>query len=63
MISPDSINKLKVLTIEDGLNLTDQELLEMATKLLNLVETVYKPIKKEWLEEVVSQKINHSSKV
>jgi len=63
MISTKAMEKLKVLTLEDGLNLTDQEILNMAIKLLNLVETVYKPIKKEWLEEVVSQKINSSTKI
>lgn len=58
MISTKAMEKLKALTLEDGLHLTDQELLEMGTKLLNLVETVYKPVKKEWLNEVRDQKIN-----
>lgn len=52
MIDGKSLEELRALTLEDGLHLTDQELLAMGTSLLNLVEAVYKPIKKEWFDEI-----------
>ena len=52
MISQKALKKLRKLTEKDGLHLNDEELLTMGTNLINLVEAVYEPIKKEWLREI-----------
>ncbi len=56
MISKEALEEYKKIFKEDyGVELPDQEALEPATRLLHFVELVYKPIKKEWLENEKEQ--------
>jgi hypothetical protein len=52
MISEESLKKLKAITLDKGLNLTEEEVLAMGTSLFNLASTVYKPIRKEWVDKL-----------
>jgi len=48
MLSEDFLKQLKTFTLEDGLHLSDPEILDMGTSLISLMETIYKPLKREW---------------
>ncbi|MFA7170141.1 MAG: hypothetical protein WC178_04825 [Candidatus Paceibacterota bacterium] len=52
MFNKKSLQKLRDLAEADGYHMTDEELLEMAVSLYSLIETVYRPIKKEWLGKI-----------
>lgn len=48
MISKEALEKFKKIYKEKfGKNLADQDALEQATKLLNLMKTIYKPMTKK----------------
>jgi len=48
MISEKALKEFKAIYKKEcGIDLPDSEALELATKLLNLVETIHKPITKE----------------
>ena len=52
MISEKALQEFKpIYKKKTGNDISDQDALESATKLLTLVNAVYRPIKKEWLEE------------
>jgi len=52
MISEKALQEFKAIyKKKTGNDISDQDALESATKLLTLVNAVYRPIKKEWLEE------------
>lgn len=52
MFDPQALQELRKLNEKRGLFLSDEELLDMAESLLGLVETVYRPIKQEWIDEL-----------
>ena len=53
MISKESLDKFKAIYKKEfGKDLNDQDALELATKLLRLVELIYKPMTKEDYEMV-----------
>lgn len=52
MISDKALKEYKAIYKEKfGEDLDDQTAMEQATKLITLVDAVYRPIKKEWLDE------------
>lgn len=52
MISDQALQELKeVFLKERGCSPKDEELVEFGTKLLTLFDVVYRPIKKDWLDE------------
>lgn len=52
MFSEKSLQELRSIIESDGYHVDDEELFRAALSLYNLVGTVYRPIKKEWLEEL-----------
>ena len=53
MISEKELKKFKAIYKKEfGIELSDQDALESATKLLRLVEIIYKPMTKEEYERV-----------
>jgi hypothetical protein len=53
MITKEDLEKFKALYKKHfDKELTDQEALDQAIKLLTIVDIVYRPIKKEWLDEL-----------
>lgn len=52
MFSEKSLQELRNIIESDGYHVDDEELFQAAISLYNLVGAVYKPIKKEWLEEL-----------
>ncbi len=52
MISKEALEEFKAIyKKKTGKDISDQDALESAIKLLTLVKAVYRPIKKEWLDE------------
>jgi hypothetical protein len=52
MVSKEALQEFKKIWREQfGEEVSDAEALEQATKLLTLMNAVYRPIKKEWVEE------------
>jgi hypothetical protein len=52
MVSEKALQEFKKIWIEEfGEEITDQKALDEATTLLSLFDAIYRPIKKEWLEE------------
>ena len=52
MISKQALDDFKTKWKKEfGQDITDQYALEQATNLLTLMKAVYRPIKKEWLDE------------
>ncbi len=57
MISKDELEKFKAIyRKKTGKNISDQDALESATRLLNLVKLVYKPMTKNELEMVENRR-------
>lgn len=52
MFDNESLQKLRKIIESDGYHVDDEELFRGAISLYNLVEAAYRPIKKEWLEEL-----------
>jgi hypothetical protein len=51
MLSKQAISKFKkIWKSEFGEDISDEHALEQGTNLLNLMRVVYRPIKKEWLD-------------
>lgn len=51
MFSEKSLQELRKIIESDGYHVDDEELFRAATSLYNVIETVYRPIKKEWMKE------------
>lgn len=52
MISKEALEEFKqIWRKEHQGDISDAEAMEQATKLLTLMSVIYKPIKKEWIEE------------
>lgn len=52
MISQEALNDFKKIWREQfNEDVSDAEAMEQATKLLTLMNAIYRPIKKEWLDE------------
>lgn len=52
MISEKALKEFKeIYKKKTGKDISDQDALESATKLITLVKAVYRPIPKEWLDE------------
>ncbi len=52
MISKKALEEYKVIYKKEfGKDISDQEALEQAVNLLNLMNIIYKPIKKNWFKE------------
>lgn len=52
MLSEDALQEFKALYKEEfGEELSDDKATELAINLLTMFDHVYRPIKKEWLEE------------
>lgn len=57
MISKKALQKFKAIWKKEfGTEISDEKALESATKLLTLMDAVYRPIKKEWLKEYEQKK-------
>ncbi len=53
MISEKALAEYKAIYRKEyGKDISDAEALEQATNLLNLMNVVYRPVKKEWLTEL-----------
>lgn len=53
MISEKALKEFKeIYKKKTGKDLSDQDALESATKLMTLVSAVYRPIPKKWLDEL-----------
>ena len=52
MISKEALEEFKAIYKKEyNEDISDEDALEMATKLLTMMNAIYRPIKKEWLEE------------
>lgn len=59
MISPEALEKYKVIyRSKFGKDISDQEALDQAIKLLTLVDIVYRPVKKEWVKDLEEEDKN-----
>ena len=57
MISEEALKEFKVIYKKEfGIDLSDKDALESATKLLTLMKAVYKPMTKEEYEKVQKRK-------
>lgn len=57
MISEKALKEFKSIWKEEkGENISDEFALEEATNLLTLYDKIYKPIKREWLEDYLQRK-------
>jgi len=57
MISKDALEKFKTIwKKETGEEISDQNAIAEAISLLTLFSHVYRPVKKEWLEEIDERK-------
>ncbi|MDP3792206.1 MAG: hypothetical protein Q8Q89_00555 [bacterium] len=53
MISKEALEEYKkIYKNQFGIDISDEEALDQAIKLLTLVDRVYRPIKKNWLKEL-----------
>jgi len=53
MLSKKALDEFKIIWREQfGEEISDEKAMESATKLLTLMDAVYRPIKKEWLKEL-----------
>ncbi len=53
MISKEALEEYKAIyKAKFGEDISDQEALDQAIKLLTLVDIVYRPIKKDWVEDL-----------
>ena len=54
MISDASLKEFKEIWREEiGTEISDEEAMVEATQLLTLFDAIYRPIKKEWLDEFI----------
>jgi len=52
MISKEALEEYKKIYKADrGIELSDEEALAQATNLLNIINLIYRPVKKEWLDD------------
>jgi len=57
MISEQALKEFKQIWKEEkGENISDEFAMEEATNLLTLYNAIYRPIKKEWLEDYLKRK-------
>jgi hypothetical protein len=62
MISDKALQEYKTIYKKKfGVDLDDQTALEQATSLITLVDAVYRPIKKEWLDEYEKKDIKKNN--
>ena len=53
MISETALQEFKKLWLEEfGEEISDEQAMEVGSKLLSLFDHIYRPLKKSWLEEV-----------
>jgi len=63
MISEKALKEYKTILKEEcGLTPSDDEVMEEATHLLTMVDAIYRPVKKEWLNEYVDEKDKSGNK-
>lgn len=56
MISKEALEKFKKIWKEQfNEDISDEKAMEQAIKLLTLFDAVYRPIKKEWLKDIVNK--------
>ncbi|MDE1970033.1 MAG: hypothetical protein KGI50_00425 [Patescibacteria group bacterium] len=53
MISEEAFEEYKKIYKEEfGADITDEEAMEQATSLLTMMNAIYRPVKKEWLDDL-----------
>lgn len=53
MISDKALQEFKGIWAEEiGTDISDEQAMEEATQLLALFDAIYRPIRKEWLEDI-----------
>ncbi|KKR24020.1 MAG: hypothetical protein UT53_C0001G0009 [Candidatus Yanofskybacteria bacterium GW2011_GWD2_39_48] len=62
MISETALQEFKTLWVSEGFGeITDEEAMELAAKLLSLFDHIYRPVKKKWLDQVSDEeKLNQT---
>lgn len=54
MISDKALQEFKEIWADEiGTEISDEQAMEEATQLLALFDAIYRPIKKEWLEDIL----------
>jgi len=53
MLSNEALNEFKQIWNEEiGTEISDEKAVELAINLLTLFDVIYRPVKKQWLEEI-----------
>jgi hypothetical protein len=62
MLSKQALDDFRAIWKKEfGQNISDQKALEEGTALITLMRAVYRPIKKEWLEEYEAKRAEQKS--
>lgn len=63
MISNEALEEFKKIWREEkGTEISDEDAMDEAVNLLTLFNAIYRPIKKEWLEDYEARKLLKNSK-
>ena len=56
MLSDKALEEFKEIWLEEiGEEISDEQAMELGLNLLSIFDAVYRPIKKEWMEEILKE--------